>query len=447
MKILKLEIKNINSLQGEHEIDFREKPFHDSSLFAITGPTGSGKSTVLDAITLALFNKIPRLGGISKNEIQNKGAVLTRGQKEAMAAVTYALSDGSEYRSEWSISTNRNGNFRDYEMQLSRVGSEEILVEKKSDVPGKNEELIGLKYDQFVKSVMLAQGAFAEFLQVKKNERAALLEKITGTEIYREIGKKVFEKVRGFKAETDEIKIAIQTFTDELLTGDIIEALNNDKVQIETEIHQTEALIKSLDEQIKLKKDIGEEEKKLEFWNEKQNENTQKSERFSLNEGVKLSEHQKVEPFSDNLKEWKRLSVSIEDSARELKEIEREIIKNETDRKNFMDNTSQIIHVRCSELEIETQLAEFERNVLNLQNLLQQKTDAGKALKSVIEAELRPLQMTIVKPYKDFLSDLKKRYNEAEKDINTSAYKDLTGDELQENVVTVSYTHLTLPTI
>ena len=193
MKILKIEFQNINSLKGSHKIDFTDAPFTSSSLFAITGPTGSGKSTILDVISLALFNHVPRLGKITKNEILSKGAILTRNQKEAMAAVTFQCKNGV-FRSQWSISTNRNDNLRDYEMEILEEASGKILDVKKSDIPGKNEELIGLNYNQFIKSVLLAQGEFAQFLKAKKEERGELLEKITGTGIYRKLGIKAFEK-------------------------------------------------------------------------------------------------------------------------------------------------------------------------------------------------------------------------------------------------------------
>lgn len=114
MKILKIEFKNINSLEGEHCIDFTQKPFEDNSLFAITGPTGSGKSTILDVISLALYNKIPRLDSISKSNIE-KRVLSLRKEKEAMAAVTYACTRGT-IKSVWSIRVNRNGNLAEYEM-------------------------------------------------------------------------------------------------------------------------------------------------------------------------------------------------------------------------------------------------------------------------------------------------------------------------------------------
>ena len=192
MKILKIAFKNINSLRGEHEIDFTKEPFLQNSLFAITGPTGSGKTTILDVISLALFNQVPRLGKLSTAEVLKKGAILTRNQKDAYAKITYECKQGI-FASTWQISIARTGNLRDYHMELVNLESGHLDL-KKSDVPGKNEELIGLNYDQFIKSVVLAQGEFAKFLQVPKKERGALLEKITGTQIYRRIGQEAYFK-------------------------------------------------------------------------------------------------------------------------------------------------------------------------------------------------------------------------------------------------------------
>ncbi|MDZ7847101.1 MAG: AAA family ATPase [Owenweeksia sp.] len=205
MKIRKVKLENINSLRGEHEVDFTENPLKDSRLFAITGPTGSGKSTILDVIALALFNRVPRLGKVSKNFVTQSGALLTRNTDSAFASVEYECAKGV-FRSSWSISVNRNGNLRDYEMELSDASSWEILDLKKSDVPAKNEELIGLNYDQFVKSIMLAQGEFAQFLKVNKSERGELLEKITGTGIYRKLGQKAFEKKQQFGKALEDLR-------------------------------------------------------------------------------------------------------------------------------------------------------------------------------------------------------------------------------------------------
>ncbi len=219
MKILKIEFENINSLKGRHEIDFSKPPFTVSSLFAITGPTGSGKSTILDVIALALFNRIPRMPGnstISKGDIEKFGAVLTRNQKEAFAKITFETNTGN-YTSKWSISTARTGNLRDYEMEITELSSGKLFDLKKSEVPAKNEELIGLSYQQFIKAVLLAQGEFAQLLKAEKKERGELLEKITGTGIYRQMGIKAYQKYKLVNAEIEDRQREINLIKNDLL--------------------------------------------------------------------------------------------------------------------------------------------------------------------------------------------------------------------------------------
>jgi len=210
MKLLKLKIKNIHSLKGEHVVDFSQGPLAESGLFAITGPTGSGKSTLLDAITLALFNKIPRFApkgteNLSKTEIDKAGSVITHHTDEAWAEVEYEA--GTEaYRSTWKISRARTGNLKDYEMTLARLSDSHNMDLKKSEVPAENERILGLKYEQFIRSIILAQGDFARLLKSDEKERAKLLEDITGSHIYREIGKTIFERAK----EADQIITALK---------------------------------------------------------------------------------------------------------------------------------------------------------------------------------------------------------------------------------------------
>ena len=205
MKIINLSFRNINNLKGDHTISFEQFPLSTASIFAIVGPTGSGKSTILDAITLALFNRIPRFSkAISKNEITKEASVLTHHTREASASIEYEIK-GQRYKSTWSISTNRNDKLKDYEMTFYNAdGTVEDL--KKSEVPAKNEEIIGLKYDQFVKAILLSQGEFAKFLKADKNERGALLENLTGTSIYRKIGLKAYQKYKSVKEALEKEK-------------------------------------------------------------------------------------------------------------------------------------------------------------------------------------------------------------------------------------------------
>lgn len=194
MKIRAIRLKNIHSLRGYHEIDFSAEPLRSAGLFAILGPTGAGKSSLLDVITLALYNRIPRFSsGVSANEISKLGSIKTHHTDESLAEVDYQIGDRI-YRSTWSISLARTGNLRDYEMSLADALTGDMIDLKKSEVPKENERLIGLKYDQFVKAIVLSQGEFSQFLKADKNTRSELLEKITGTEIYRDLGIAIFSK-------------------------------------------------------------------------------------------------------------------------------------------------------------------------------------------------------------------------------------------------------------
>ncbi|HEV7351094.1 AAA family ATPase [Telluribacter sp.] len=240
MKILRIRFKNINSFYGEHPaIDFSGSPLSTTGLFIISGPTGAGKSTLLDVITLALYNEVPRLGRtISKTEIDKQGSVVNmkaadEPKTEAYAEVEYEAK-GKQYRARWSIAKNRNGNWNNYQMEIAELPEGKLLdVKKLSDYPDVNAQLIGLKYEQFIKSIILAQGSFAEFLKADKNTRGKLLEDITGTHIYRTLGAAAFEKDKAWQ-ETLRLKEAeIQGV--QLLTAEQIGELEHRKGLAERE--------------------------------------------------------------------------------------------------------------------------------------------------------------------------------------------------------------------
>ena len=413
MKILKIAFKNINSLQGAHEVDFRKAPFYGDTLFAITGATGSGKSSILDIIVLALFNRTPRFGKISKSEIENNGAILTRGQKEAYARVTYESNHG-EFVSEWSISTARTGNLRDYEMQVYDALTHTSLVQKKSEVPDKNEELIGLKYDQFVKSVMLAQGEFAEFLISKKSERTILLEKITGTDIYRKLGMKAFEKVRDIKGELDDLEKEKINWEKELLEENQFNAFKEDKKVLEEKIKKIEEEKSHIKSLIELKNNINIAELEYEACLTKEKENDAAFEKFKLNEGVKLHRHKKIVPVQNELIEWNRVKNEILNLEKQIKENEVESAKEKSLKDVFRYEIKSLLGKSVNEDEYEAALSEFEKNVNSLNHRYEQKKALGVSLKNQISAEIRPLNVSFGDAnYEDVLRKLQKLKKEA----------------------------------
>ncbi len=252
MKILKLDLLNIHSLKGPNSIDFNNPPLSQTGIFAIVGATGSGKSTLLDVIMLALYGQIPRYDKrISVDDVQNLGTVLTKGTEKGFAQVEYSTHN-KLYRSKWYIEKKRKN--YSYSMELSQLPNEKIIEEKKSEVPKRNEQIIGLNYNQFLKSIVLAQGNFAKFLKANPEERTLMLEKITGTEIYRLIGQRAFEITRNFSNKLKEKENLLSQF--DTLTDQKRYEIKVKIKQLEQNINFVDKNISIFDEKIHIKKQI-----------------------------------------------------------------------------------------------------------------------------------------------------------------------------------------------
>ena len=168
MKILKLKFKNINSLAGEHEIDFTHPVFTNDGLFAITGKTGAGKSTILDAISLAFYGRTPRVKITgSENE------VMTKGENECFAEILFEVA-GKKWKS--SLRQNRAGTGRLNPVSRTIADFDNnIIAEQVNACNDKIVEILGLSFEQFTKVVLLAQGSFAAFLEAEEKDKGALL--------------------------------------------------------------------------------------------------------------------------------------------------------------------------------------------------------------------------------------------------------------------------------
>ena len=381
MKILKIEFENINSLRGPQQIDFTDKPFSASSLFAITGPTGSGKSTILDVICLALFNHVPRLGKITKNEIIAKGAILTRNQKEAFARVTYDCKRGV-YTSKWSISTNRNDNLRDYEMEIADLASGKLIDLKKSDVPAKNEALIGLNYNQFIKAVLLAQGEFAQFLKVNKAERGELLEKITGTGIYRELGKKAYEKNKEASKEILQQQQEIEIIQKSLLNDEDHAEISKDYASQQAACEPLEKEIQRLSKFVELKEEIKNQQSNIAKIAAEKTQAEEYLNQFNENNGKSLTEHENLQEHAGDLRNWKQGKENEAEISKEITEIEAKIGENKQAFSGLLSEVSQLLKTEVSANDFEGKLNEFTGKI---QQLEEERKEKGREYSKLMD--------------------------------------------------------------
>lgn len=202
MKLHAIEVKNLNSLYGENKIDFH-RDLKDAPIFLIVGPTGAGKSTLMDAVSLALFGQTPRLTRERGQKDRESGLIMSHGTGECLAAIEFSKMDPDgkrrRYRAEWSCQRARKkpgGNLQDPQRSLAVYnddGTKEILVSgtKAKDIdPCFAEVLQGFTVEDFQRSVLLAQGEFSAFLKASDQQRAAILERLTRTDIYKRIGER-----------------------------------------------------------------------------------------------------------------------------------------------------------------------------------------------------------------------------------------------------------------
>lgn len=232
MKLIKLIIENIASIETA-EIDFDRGPLGDASVFLITGDTGAGKSTILDSICLALYNTTPRLNmasgtksnfGTDNITARNTSNLLRHGARQASAVLRFTGTDGLEYEAAWQVRRNRNNKLTSPEQTLTWG---EVTLRNADAVKRITEVAVGLDFEQFCRTTMLAQGQFTQFLKSKDDEKSEILEKLTGTGIYSEIGKKIEE----IKKEKEAEYVAQRSVTEGivLLSQEEIDLLNGQK--------------------------------------------------------------------------------------------------------------------------------------------------------------------------------------------------------------------------
>ena len=385
MRIRKLAFKNINCLKGEHEINFDEDPLKDSGIFAIIGPTGSGKSTILDVITLALFNRVPRFSkAISKGTIEDGGTVLTQHTNDAFASIEYMV-DNKLYTSSWKIRKANTGNLQALHMDIYDHLAGAHLDIKPSKVPDKNEEIIKLDFDQFVKSIILSQGQFSKFLKSDKSERGKLLEKITGLKIYRKLGVAAFQRKKKAKENVDRMmdRIGEIQLLEETEIKEISDSIEIYKKQIAAQDKQ----IKEVEGQIKIHETIQSINNEI----KSQEKTITEYEVQSLNfapQIEKLKAYEKIAPMAGALAIYKKSIEEKEQKEIQTKKYELKIEENKKELESAIERMAELCKEEVSEANFMTVMKKFEKEVSKMDSDLKNLLSRGSEKRNEINKDI-----------------------------------------------------------
>ena len=422
MKFLQLEILNLASLdkQGGEVINFEEGALGESTIFSIVGPTGSGKSTLLDAICLALYNRAPRyprkkgdknqnieiFGEADANE-NNRLAptdsrnILTRGKKEGYSKLTFLANNGSIYRAEWHVRFQRvrYENAKTSLYKITRNG--EQLTEEIADW---NElpNIIGLDYDQFLRTVLIAQGSFANFLTAKENERYELLEKLIGceetyTNIATEIKKAKDQAVDAY----NQMAASVEAVKQNLLNDEELAQLQEEFTLLEKAEKELDSQLKAISENLQWYEENDKQTKQIAIYQAdmEQAANAIKDIQAQI---IRLQLHDEVQPAVNLLQEVERQIQSIHNQ-------EEEILKSEAAIKSQESDIS----------ESEKTLASLKEAVSKAQEQLEKAMPViaeARALKTKMEAAMPNL-----KEKKEALELAQKENQTALKDVEENA--------------------------
>jgi exonuclease SbcC len=402
MKILSLHFKNLNSLKGEFKIDFTQPVLANAGLFAITGPTGAGKSTILDAITLALYSYTPRIGAINKGTIADKGVIVTKHTKDAFAHIVFEVHENI-YKAEWGITTNSRNNWNEVVHKLSQKINQDFIpvTEKKSETYNRIVEIIALNENQFTKAIVLSQGKFDEFLKTgkdNKDDRYKLLEIITGTQIFRSIGQSAYNELR---KQNDNLSILnAQKGNIEILTDEKVQEIKQSLNGIQIQVDALKPKIEKLEELKKIKNDLNNLISEKERLQNKSNLVLTKIESFKP-ELERLQNHEKALPIQDDYKQWLGLSSAIRELSSDLNIYNTILNEQETNKSKLIEVLSNVIGKTVSEIEFISTLNEFSRLVTNIDQKISSSDATLKEREDSLNTALTKIPSSVLSAIND----------------------------------------------
>lgn len=369
MKILAIRLKNLTSIEGMVEVDFTAEPLHSAGIFAISGPTGAGKSTLLDALCLALYDKAPRfatsvesvnLADVGDNQINQSDVrnLLRRGTSDGYAEVDFLGIDGRRYRSRWSVRRTRNkisGSLQPQTMEVKELDTEKEFQGTKKELLIQLVELVGLTYEQFTRTVLLAQNDFATFLKSKGAAKAELLEKLTGTGVYSRISQEVYARNKAAQEEVTLIQNRMNVI--ELMPEEELLALQKEKELLAEKRVTGIKLLAEQNEQLNVVRSLKMQE---DLWKKKQQEEQEEQARLKMLQGALVSQEEGLvhfkaqwEAIQPDLKKARQLDVQIQsqqDSYTQSKQMLQSANKQVSEQEQKMRMATEQLQVSYSSL-------------------------------------------------------------------------------------------------
>ena len=369
MKILTIRLKNLASIEGTFEIDFQAEPLRSAGIFAISGPTGAGKSTILDALCLALYDKTPRFSAsveslymsdigesrVNQADVKN---ILRRGTGEGFAEVDFLGASGHCYRSRWSVrrtGSRANGALRSQTIQVTDLTANQELQGTRKELLAQLVTLVGLTYEQFTRTVLLAQNDFATFLKSRESAKAELLEKLTGTEIYSRISSEIYLRSKTADAELNQLKSNATLI--ELLSEEEITLLRTEKESLTNLREQGSKALIDLNAQLSvlhtLKLQQEQRDKKVQDMRLDEEKSKKLREEYTRQSDSLIRFRGQCEAVQPDLSRARELDVQIQSLVSQSKQVE-EILQGAEKAANAQANKLQSVqgalHTSCHSL-------------------------------------------------------------------------------------------------
>lgn len=424
MRLKKLTIQNINSLFGTWEINFADSAYCDNSIFAIVGKNGSGKSTILDAISLALYDKTARLKDAKKSE---SVAFASYGTKESMASLIFEL-NGIEYTSQMTVLANsKTGEFhRTPEKNATWIqwyDAENVLhkIEGTESKRKTVQEILGLKFEQFCQVILLAQGKFNAFLTASPEERAEILEKITNTGIYAKVGAVVNEKKREAKNDLVGARQKLEGIAETFLSEEEVSAQEARLEKICEEKKACERILKKQDDLLKASEQIARCMAQLREKTAEGEKLQKEEEDFEKNHRLRLENARKAAAVTPVFEAFKALDDVQKRQKSQREKLQEDVIpekeRAELNCRYFDDGAGEVLrNVEKEQLSRENFLKSAEDLDREIASLAKQIDAGEKRLKS-LDSSKKELA-TRVQEISSAISNLDSQKSKAEEYLN-----------------------------